>query len=120
MSNIYVAAPWKFKAQAKEVATMLEAAGHTVISRWLTQHEDSTDPRILRQEAIHDLEDVNACDLFILLNYCLSEGKATEFGMAYILRKPIIIIGPKIGNIFHHLPGVMCVANMDELAEQIH
>lgn len=113
--KIYIAAPWKHKEEARNVAAFLEDQGHVIVSRWLTQHEDTTDPQKLQDEAIHDLEDVQACQVFILLNLCASEGKATELGMAYILNKPIILVGPKTGNIFYNLPGIYALTDIEDL-----
>ncbi len=115
MTKIYVAAPWKHKETAKLAANHLIAQGYNVVSRWLWQHDDTTDPAKLREEAIHDMEDVEACDIFVILNLCPSQGKATELGMAYILEKPIFLVGPRSGNIFYHLPAIMQVEHYTDL-----
>ena len=76
---------------------------HHVLARWLDV-EHSTP--MLGTEAIRDVEDIRACDAFVVLDLCLSEGKATEFGMAYVLGKSLIVVGTQQKNVFHLLPGV--------------
>lgn len=99
---VYVAAPWAHRIEACAAADQLTAAGHVVTSRWLRGHADTTDPARLRQEAENDWDDVNACQILVLLNMEKSEGKAVEQGIALANNKRIIAVGEP-SNVFHHL-----------------
>ena len=118
--RLYVAAPWVHREQAKNAAVFLEDAGHHVQARWLYQHEDTTDPIRLRQEALHDEQEVHDCEAFILLNLCKSDGKATELGMAHVLKKPIIVVGGADGNVFYYLPNIHHAASLEEVLTLLH
>lgn len=105
--KIYTAGPWADRPHVREIAQKLRDAGHEVTSRWL-EVEDvlDDDPRrdeYLRQQAIHDLEDVIEADGLVYVNSRLSEGKATELGFAMATLKPVIIIGDRRNNVFLHL-----------------
>jgi len=97
--KVYVAAPWKHRKIAQSVASLLEAVGFTVVSRWLAGHED----RALSQYAREDLADLEQCHALLLLNIELSEGKAFEQGYAMALDIPIVAVG-RPSMVFHHLP----------------
>lgn len=126
--RIYVAAPWTHKLEARVLADVLEAAGHTLTKKWWEHREV---PGYLRRDitqeahdeltvqALEDLQGVADADAFILLNLEKSEGKAVETGVAltaYTLRLSLadlgiegegptrfILIGGK-SNLFHYLP----------------
>jgi hypothetical protein len=111
---IYVAAPWKRREAAREVADYLTARGFTIISRWLREHGDSTNHAELQHEALNDLEDLRRCDAILLLNLERSGGKECEFGMAYVLGLKTIVVGKPEGNVFYHLPGVIVVDTIEQ------
>lgn len=119
MLKVYIAAPWIKKADAFAAKGLFELAGIEVTSRWITRETpqevsdrynagecNESDERHLIEEAINDVEDVVASDVFVILNLEKSEGKATEFGMAYSLGIPTILVGPRTRNIFYYLPNV--------------
>lgn len=114
--RIYIAAPWVRRREARLASEIVEAAGHQVVSRWLTVHGGNDDPAVLAREAQNDIDDVRAVEALILLNYQKSEGKAVETGIALALAMPIIVVG-KPTNIFHHLPDVVLVDTLDEALE---
>lgn len=109
MRLIYLAAPWKFRREAKGVADQLRAGGHQIVSRWHDEWADQSDlgvaPEVLCQEATMDLADVRASDVVLVLNWEKSEGKAVEQGYALALKIPVIIVGA-LSNVFHYLPTV--------------
>jgi hypothetical protein len=113
--KIYVAAPWKRKADARVAADTLELAGHVVTSRWIDYHGDTDDPEELASEAINDMEDIDEADVFLLLNLEPSEGKAVETGIALVEGLEVIGVGQP-SNVFHYLPDILWV---DTLAEAI-
>jgi len=112
--KIYVAGPWKRREECKEAARKLQAAGHVLTSRWLWEHGDSTDPARRCMEAQHDLEDVLASDVLVLMNLEMSEGKSVEQGYALAHEIPIIGVGVPGSNIFHHLPAYLWVETVED------
>lgn len=125
--KIYVAAPFINKVEAAEAKSKFEAAGFDVTSRWIVEdlgltNEDVGKPEhmgTLQQRAIEDYEDVQAADVFVILNLGKSEGKATELGVAYTLGIPVVLVGPRQGNIFYLLPGVYQAESVDAAVEGI-
>ena len=109
--NVYVAAPWVRREEAIRAANEIDDAGFNITSRWLLFHGESSDPAVLAVEAQHDLHDVRYSHALVLLNLEQSEGKAVETGIALALRRLGIVVGEP-SNIFHHLPGVKCVATV--------
>jgi hypothetical protein len=108
MITFYTAGPWKDREQVKVVAEKLRDEGYKVNSRWLDVPEEAPDgmayDEYLVQQANHDLHDVVAADVLMYVNTgTLSEGKATELGIAIAMLKPIIAIGGKANNIFLNL-----------------
>jgi len=106
--KVYLACPWKNKAEAKLAKAQLEEAGLEVTSRWIELHgdkekDDPTNIPYFEEEAKHDVQDVFAADILILLNIQKSEGKAVETGLALAWGKPVILVGER-SNIFHYLP----------------
>lgn len=119
MISIYLAAPWICRQQAAEAMDMFEAAGINVTSRWVKDHPDITDESenrdyFLSKQAIEDLEDIVQANAFVILNLEKSEGKAFEFGFAYAMGIPCMLVGERERNIFYHLPGVYQVRSVEE------
>lgn len=115
MRLIYLAAPWRYRTHAKQVADQLRTAGHQIVSRWHDEWADQSDlgvkPDVLRQEAEYDLADVRACDVMLVLNWEKSEGKAVEQGYAIALKIPVVVVGAQ-SNVFHYLPGVHVTSSL--------
>lgn len=116
--HIYIAAPWKFKQSAHAAKEVAEAAGLVVTSRWIDFHGDTTDHLELQVEAIHDVEDVAKADSMLLLNLCVSEGKAVEQGMAIKQGKHIYAVGQP-SNVFHHLTNYTWFDSVQEAIDAI-
>jgi hypothetical protein len=117
--RVYIAAPWKRKAEARVAAERLRDAGYTIASRWIVCHGDTKDPEQLEIEANNDREDIAAADYFVLLNLEVSEGKAVETGIALTEGIPIIGVG-RPSNVFHHLPEIVWVNTLTEAIEALH
>jgi hypothetical protein len=107
---IYTAGPFKDREYVKEVAEKLRDNYYDVNSRWLDVSPDTpegmTKEEYYRQQALNDLEDCIKANLLVYVNTgTMSEGKATELGVALAMLKPIIIVGPggRSNNIFLHL-----------------
>lgn len=109
--KVYIAAPWDHKPDALAAQEKFEAAGFEVTSHWIKHHSDAqlnvkSYEIELQKQAIEDVNDVVQSDVFVILNLAKSEGKATEFGFAYGLGIPTILVGERTINIFYYLPNV--------------
>lgn len=105
--RVYIAARWKRMQEMKGHAETLRQDGHTVTARWV----DGQEAGLTREcNAIMDYGDVAAADALVTFtepygSANVGGGRHVEFGMAYALGKPCVLIGPR-EVIFHHLPGV--------------
>ena len=88
----YVAAPYIHRTQVQEHITKIHTAGWKTNSRWA---EEDLSSECLKNRAMIDVEGVINADGLIYVNSALSEGKATELGIAIALLKPIIIVGER-------------------------
>lgn len=123
-TSIYLAAPWVRREDAREALIKFEEAGLEVTARWINVHPDTplegiNDRAELVRQASEDLADIMRSDVFVILNLELSEGKATELGVAYALGVPVLLVGERSRNIFYHLPGVHRVDSVEEAIEAI-
>lgn len=120
--KVYIAAPWVNKADALDAQRKFEAAGLEVTAHWITRDSSElTEPiyspeneDYLISEAIEDVEDIVKSDIFVILNLDMSEGKATEFGFAYGMGIPTILVGARDRNIFYYLPNVFRADTVDD------
>lgn len=104
------------------IAAQFEAAGHTITERWWsrTQFLAYGDPGYhkpgnwnnLEDQAIDDYLGVVQADALVVINSEISEGKATEMGIAIALFKPIILVGQRTRNVFHYMPSVYPVKTL--------
>lgn len=114
----YTAGPWADREVVKGIRDKMEAAGLTVKAKWLDVVPPPADTEgyqaYMKEQAMVDLKGVIAADVLIYVNTgTLSEGKATELGVAMAMLKPIIIIGDRSNNIFLHL-NIPCYATIEE------
>jgi hypothetical protein len=106
--KIYLASRFSRMAELQAYSAQLEAAGHTVTSRWVRgAHPLGGDVALYAQE---DVEDVIAADCVISFtemprSAATNGGRHTEFGVALAFEKRLIVVGHK-ENVFHHLPEV--------------
>lgn len=113
MAKFYVAATYKNRAEAFDASRQIEAAnpGWTCTSRWLQMEEEpNADFSDRWQTATHDLEDVDAGSVIVVLSDGQSSGKWIETGYAYANGKKVIIVGeynnPVFGTLFEHVATV--------------
>lgn len=104
---IYLAAPYKRRAEVLQLAAYLKDDGITTSSRWAYWTEEEHTEEL---NALKDLADIQRAGAFVLLNpkEWLTEGQGgrhVEFGFAHAIGKPILIVGERT-NVFHYLPGV--------------
>ncbi len=116
MKTVYLAASWSERGKASAAKYELQRAGIRVVSTW-TEQADENDPVSLSVNAANDERELQSADAIILLNLAKSEGKATEWGMARQAGKLCILVGPREGNIFYNLPGIVqCDTLQDAIA----
>jgi hypothetical protein len=130
--KIYVAASYPRKEDAKLVAEELKRAGHILIAaRWLYEDEgydsdlnrDETEEQKcerLAGAAVRDIEDVKECDVLVCLtdgeNQLTHGGRHSEFGMALLLGKKAILVGP-LEQVFHYHPAVIHYDTVEKMLE---
>src|SRR3990167_6724603 len=118
---MYVAGPFKDREFVKGIATKLRENNHRVSSSWLEVKEVPPDgtalEEYLREQGLKDLQELIESDMLIYVNTgTVSEGKATELGVAIATLKPTIIIGDRSNNIFLHLFDDTCIFGSVEAA----
>jgi len=112
--KIYLAANWNRREDMVRKKEKVEAAGHTVTSRWIDQTFD-TDVA----NAWADMKDLMDAEALFLFNdvggeYDGSGGKYVELGIALSCGMPIICIGKKERNIFLSIPTIQHVSNLKQ------
>lgn len=118
MAAVYIAARFSRRPEANALARALQAAGHTITSRWVKPEADHILPTGLSQQAedserqrfaVEDVDDVAACDWLVSLQEEPRSngrgGRHVEFGIAIALHKDLVSIGPR-ETVFHHLGNV--------------
>jgi nucleoside 2-deoxyribosyltransferase len=132
--NVYLAAPYAARAQARRYAAELTRLGYNVTSSWLEEtHEisDGTtgaaaelDDAQIDKHARDDLADIESSDLLVVLTESASElvggtatsgGRHVETGYAISMlgRTSIVVVGEP-ENVFHRLNGVVVVPTWHE------
>lgn len=123
MSKIYLAAPFGDKFQMQKVRDQLQKLGHEVTSQWIDV-EHTSDQGATEEEmnnfCMMDVCDVQDADILIAFSRPRNEpspggGRHVEYGIAMMLDKHIIVVGPRGEHIFHRWPGVLFFATVDEL-----
>lgn len=126
MTKVYIACAWKDKQQAKPARDKFVENGILVTSRWIDFVGDSSDPAVLEQEALNDIDDMEDADGMVVLQLQKSEGKAFEQGffiggMIGGARK-IILVSPngERGNVFQYLSyAYTMVPTVDQAIEEV-
>lgn len=126
MLNIYVAAPWDMKSQARTMSLLLKNAGHAVTSTWLNEpdgnhsaigHHLVSDLETIAQQ---DVDDLDAADTLVLLSGGrtprVGGGRHFEFGYSYAKGKTIVIFGIQ-EHVFWHIPNPDQIHLVNTLSE---
>ena len=98
--RLYIAAPWKYRDQARVAGEQATQRGHVITEKWW-DHEDITenstllpqDRKEMAKQAQADWDGVSSADAFIFLNLAYSEGKCVELGLALVNMLPIFAVG---------------------------
>lgn len=130
--KIYLAATYSRHPEMREVRDRLAELGHIVTSRWIDQHaDDHTAEKAMTPEELKtntalgchyankDLADIVSAHALIMFSAGDGQppgrgGRHIEFGYAYALHKRIFVVGPR-ESVFHCLPGVAVMRDIDEL-----
>ena len=115
--NLYLASRYDRRSEMVEVADRLVGAGHGVTSRWIRGFGKPD-----AETALYDLTDIVVADALVLfteepeahLPFTARGGRHVEFGYALRAGKKLFLVGPG-ENIFHHLPDVVAVDDVEEL-----
>lgn len=111
--KIYVAAPWDYRETARQAGQTLSEAGFRVVSTWWYREDQGS--QHYGPDAAADLDELQKADVLIVLNLCISEGKAVELGYALAQKKMVIVVGERSRvNIFHYLPQVVNTGTLDD------
>ena len=96
----YLSAKYMYRDALLPIAAKLFMAGHTVQAEWIRgfQDESNTEHEYRKSIAYKDLQDVMACDAFVLFNFPIgdpapSSGRHVEFGYALATGKRTIVVG---------------------------
>lgn len=123
--KIYLAAKFEQKIEMRDVRTRLMAAGHEVTSQWIdVEHTEDHNVQVTDEMRVGyarmDIADVLRAHVLVAFSGersvpSIGGGRHVEFGVALQAGKPIFVVGPKGEHIFHYMPGVVHVANVDDL-----
>ena len=96
--KIYTGATFSEQTRIRGHKETLIQLGHTVLSTWLEEQlrpEGMSEAQFGHKMAIKDLQEVNACDCFILDTQSPSKtaGKMIEYGFAVAKHKLIYVVG---------------------------
>jgi len=116
--KIYLAAKYGDMMKMREVAEFLRNDGHEITAQWVDGKEANDTQE---SAALMDFEDVLRSDVLVSFSHergtmHTGGGRHVEFGIALTLGKKIIVCGPRGEHVFHSMPGVKFVADMDQLA----
>ena len=129
MMKFYIAAKFKARHRIKTYNQQIESLGLVNVCPWfLMDTDDSADDDSLggysKEEsavmADRDLSGVREADIFILDTFDLDDtgGRETELGVALVLGKVILHVGP-IRNLFHMHPGIEHFIDWDDIIQHI-
>ena len=117
--KIYIAGPWVDRKAVNEFSAILEKAGFEITHAWWNYEESKNNSS---REACDDLEGVRRADAVVVWNTALSEGKATEQGLAIAWNKPIVCLTPDgfpvKTNIFHVLDNYVHVSTQEDVRSE--
>jgi len=98
--RIYTAATFSEQERIRQYKETLFRLGHSVLSSWLEEQirpEGMTDEQFGRKMAAKDLQEIAACDCFILdmMNPSKTMGKMVETGFALAKYKLFYVVAPE-------------------------
>lgn len=124
--NIYFAARFKRAEELRSLAAELEYTANVhITSSWLKgtdgdekDHDNASDEE-KQTYALRDLDDLARADTLVYFAPAGRHGGChVELGIALGSGKTVLFVGEK-ENVFHWLPGIICLRNTDELASYV-
>lgn len=126
--KIYIAAAYSRQGEMRALAQYLIDHGHEITARWIDGRHSTPPPGMepnsrehLAWAAAEDVEDVRAADVVVSVTGGGKRsrgGRHVEYGIALALGKRLIILGyPE--NVFHHLPQVLVLPDVDALIDEL-
>lgn len=111
------------QALCQDVAAALTAAGHKIVSTWLTRTFMPTNnyPEYCRADiAVMDVKEVQLADALVLLSSItpVPGGKFVEAGVAIGLSKPVYVLGHRENMLMWH-PLVKQFDSVDQLVTEL-
>ena len=128
--SVYLSGQFEDGTALCEVRRQLQAAGHSVTSRWLDAaaagpataqaSANEADPR-LADIARQDFEDIERADIVVVFNPAEAcsigrGGRHVETGYALARGKRVVLVGAR-GNVFHWLPEITVLRDWPALLE---
>lgn len=120
-ARFYVATTLSNTDQAKIVIRRLSDFGHQVSYDW-TVHGKLTDPKLMLDVAVKELEGVVTSDCVVVL-WPGMRGTHVEIGAALATNKPIFFVTPTDFDAdisFYHHPNITRFDSLDKAIEVIH
>jgi nucleoside 2-deoxyribosyltransferase len=110
---IYIATKFDQKPLAEFVGYRLQTLGHKVTSRWHSFKEDND----MQAAAIRDLEDIDAADAVLVIDWDIKNGCGMWVEMGYALGKgkKVFILRSSGRGVFHFLPQVTAIDNVEDI-----
>lgn len=129
MFRVYIASRYSRRDEMRNVAEQLSERGFIVSSTWLQEdyplnmNLDGLTPEQHAEIATQDYDDIVGSDIMVFFaedqnNQPPRGGRHVEVGIALALGVRIYIIGER-ENIFHYLPDIKVVPNLEALWEVI-
>lgn len=115
MTKIYIAAPKESSAKAFSLRHTLENIGAKVVSDWHNHGKLSQDGTLndIKKREIADIEfeQIDSCDIMIVLQYGSGQGHACEMGYALGAKKQVYLVSDyQYGTLFFHASKVIRVS----------
>lgn len=120
--RVYLAGPWKMREWVAEWAKQFEDRGIELTHDWWNHDVPDLNPLEMRVCAANDLFAVGEADCLVVFDGKVSEGKATELGLALAWKMPVIVLHADKGpfhNIFHYLPEIIHCYDPDEVWDHL-
>jgi len=116
--RVYLAASYVRRAEARKIKEQLERMAEVrIVSDWMVRDPEPSDqcaPKDYQQ--LHDQAQV----LVVLTGDTLSKGgRHTELGIALAEGKPVLLLGPRERNVFHHLAQVTQCDTVEDVASKL-
>jgi nucleoside 2-deoxyribosyltransferase len=114
--KVYIATSFHDKERAEFVALMLKEQGHEITCEWWKSKGPSVD------EALKDIRGIENCDAIVGLfeKPFIYKGAILELGVAYAMKKIIIVLGKELDSmVFTLLPEFNKAKNLTQVLKYL-